>query len=457
MEAARLDADVAVVGAGFAGLAAARELAAGGLEPLLLDARDRVGGRVFDRPIGDGAVMELGAGFVGPGQDRMLALTEAVGVETFQTHTGGRNLLESGGRYIRYRGTIPRLRPLALLDAGQTMFRLDRLARRVEREEPWRTRRAEELDGQTFSDWIERHVRTKQVRGLLAVPCKTLWGAEPDELSFLYTGAYVRAAGGLNRLLDTPGGAQESRFVGGPHLVARRVAAELGDRVRLESAVVRIEQAEHTARVRTPRRDLIVRRVIVAVPPPLAAQIEFEPPPPPPRAELCRLMRMGALMKCFAVYPEPFWREDGLTGEALSDRGPATITFDTSPPSGSPGVLLGFVGGGEARALSARPEAERGAAVIEGFARLFGERARRPDEWVIQDWPSEPWSGGGPVAYMPPGTMARVGPALRKPHGLVHWAGTETATRWTGYMDGAVRSGERAAAEVLATAGSVSG
>ena len=448
MEGARLDADVAVVGAGFAGLSAARELVAAGLEPVVLEARDRVGGRVFDKPIAEGTVVELGAGFVGPGQDRMLALTEAVGVETYKTYTGGRNLLESGGRHVRYRGTIPRLRPLALLDAGQAMLRLDRLARRVDREQPWRSRRAVRWDGETFAEWIERHVHTGEVQRLLAVPCKTLWGAEPEELSLLYAGAYVRAAGGLNRLLDTPGGAQESRFVGGPHLVARRVAGELGERVRLEHPAVRIEQRDGRVRVRTPTDEVAARRAIVALPPPLTARIEFEPPLSPDRAALTRRMPMGVLMKCFAVYSEPFWRDDGLSGEAVSDRGPATITFDTSPPSGSPGVLLGFVGASEARALEGMSDGDRRQAVLEGFVRLFGPRAAEPDDWVVQDWPSEPWSGGGPVAYMPLGTLARYGAALREPHGLVHWAGTETATRWTGYMDGAVRSGERAAAEV---------
>ena len=444
------DPDVLVVGAGFAGLAAARALAAGGAEPLVIEARDRVGGRVLDHPIGDGAVVELGAGFVGPGQDRMLALTEAVGVEIFPTYTGGKNLLESEGRYMRYSGTIPRLRPLALLDAGQAMFRLDRFARRVEREEPWRTDRASESDSETFAAWIERNAYTQQVRRLLAVPCKTLWGAEPEELSLLYTGAYGRAAGGLNRLLDTPRGAQESRFVGGPNLVARRVAEELGDRVRLESPVARIEQAEHTVRVRTPTDDFLARRTIVALPPPLVDKIEFDPPLSAERQALNQRMPMGRLMKCFAVYPEPFWRDDGLSGEAVSDSGPATITFDTSPPSGSPGALLGFVGAAEADALARMSDAERREAVLEGFVRLFGPRAAEPDDWILQDWPAERWSGGGPVAYMPPGVLTDAGRALREPSGLVHWAGTETATRWTGYMDGAVRSGERAAEEVLA-------
>jgi monoamine oxidase len=440
------EADVAIVGAGFAGLAAARSLVAAGVEPVVLEARDRVGGRVFDRPIGDGAVVELGAGFVGPGQDRMLALARETGVELFPTHTDGKNLLEVGGRHVRYRGTIPRLRPLALLDAGIAQLRVERLARRVEREEPWATPGADRLDSETFASWMRRKVHTEQVRRLLAIPCKTLWGAEPEDLSMLYALAFMRSAGGLAPLLDTAGGAQESRFAGGPQLVARRVAEELGDRVRLSSRVQRIERRGNEVRV----GDVQARRAIVALPPPLAAGIEFDPPLGAARDELAERMPMGALMKCFAIYDEPFWRGDGLSGEAVSDRGPGTITFDTSPPDGSRGVLLGFVGGAEARALVSVGAEERRTAVLEGFERLFGPRAARPDEWIEQVWPSEPWSGGGPVAYMRPGALTAFGPALRQPEGLVHWAGTETATEWTGYMDGAVRSGERAATEVVA-------
>jgi len=454
MENPTLEADVAIVGAGLAGLAAARSLVAAGVDPLLLEARDRVGGRVFDRPIDGGAVVELGAGFVGPGQDRMLALSRETGVELFATHTAGKNLLEVGGRHIRYSGTIPRLRPLALLDAGRAQFKLERLARRIERDEPWNTPDADRLDSETFATWMRRHVLTRQVRRLLAIPCKTLWGAEPEDVSLLYALAYMRSAGGLAPLLDTAGGAQESRFVGGPHLVARRVADELGERVRLSSPVRRIEQREgELLLVRGDATDVRARRAIVAIPPPLAARIDFDPPLAAAREELCQRMPMGMLMKCFAVYDEPFWRDDGLSGEAVSDRGPATITFDTSPPDGSRGVMLGFVGGAEARALVGVGAEERRRAVLEGLERLFGTRAGRPDDWIEQVWPAEPWSRGGPVAYLPTGALTALGRALREPAGLVHWAGTETATEWTGYMDGAVRSGERAASEVVAALG----
>jgi monoamine oxidase len=443
------EADVVVVGAGLAGLAAARTLAAAGAEPVVLEARGRVGGRVFDRALSDAATVEMGAGFVGPGQDRMLELTRAVGVETFPTYTEGSNVVEVRGRVRRYSGTIPRLGPLVLVDAGQTQLKLERMARRVDPEAPWESPRAAALDSQSYASWIRRNVFSRDARNLLAVACKTLWGAEPQDLSLLYVLAYIRAAGGLDPLLDTEGGAQAWRFDGGPQSVAREVAVELGERVVLDAPVTRIEARDGRVAAVSGETRVEARRAIVALPPPLAARIDFDPPLPGFRDQLCQRMPMGSLMKCFALYGEPFWRADGLTGEALSDRGPATIAFDTSPRDGSAGVLLGFVGGSEARALGEAAPEERRRLVLDGLARVFGPRAAKPDGWAEQLWPADPWSRGGPVAYMPPGTLTAFGPALREPVGLVHWAGTETATRWTGYMDGAVSSGERAATEVL--------
>jgi monoamine oxidase len=443
------EADVVVVGAGFAGLAAARSLAAAGAAPIVLEARERVGGRVFDRALSDSTVLELGAAFVGPGQDRMLALAQAMGIETFPTYTEGSNLVEVGGRISRYSGTIPRLSPLTLADIGMTQLKLGRLSRRVDPDAPWSSRRAARQDSRTYAAWIRRNVYTRDARNLLGVASKTLWGAEPEDLSLLYVLAYIRAAGGLDPLLDTEGGAQAWRFAGGPQSVARAVAEELGDRVILGAPVARVEAGAGGVVAIADRVRVEARRAIVALPPPLAGRIEFHPALPGDRARLCQRMAMGSLMKCYAMYDEPFWRDDGLTGEGLSDRGPATITFDTSPRDASAGVLLGFVGGAEARRLGGVAPEERRRLVLDGLVRLYGPRAGSPDAWVEQDWAAEAWSGGGPVAYMPPGALSAFGPALRAPVGPIHWAGTETATAWTGYMDGAVRSGERAAAEVV--------
>ncbi|HEX6116710.1 MAG TPA: FAD-dependent oxidoreductase [Solirubrobacterales bacterium] len=449
MSASR-EADVAVVGAGFAGLAAARAVVAAGAEAVVLEARDRVGGRVVNAEIGDGKVVEMGGQWVGPTQERIAAMAAELGVGTFPTHGDGDNLLRVGGKLRRYSGTIPRLSPLALLDVHLATRRLDRLSARIDPEAPWDTPGAAELDATSVGAWIERTMRSGTARRLMRVAGRTIWGAEPEELSLLHFAFYLRAAGGFEMLTDVEGGAQQDRFEGGSQLVAIRAAEELGDRVLLGAPARRIEHGAAGVTVDADGHRVRARRAIVAVPPPLVGRIEFEPGLPPARRQLAQRMPAGWLVKCVALYDQPFWREDGFSGEALNEAGPVTMTFDNSPPDGSPGALVGFVGGADARRFARLGASERRAAVLGSFESLFGPKARAAERYIERDWAAEEWSGGGPVANFATGGWTASGPALREPVGPIHWAGTETATRWTGYIDGAVRSGERAAAAALA-------
>lgn len=442
--------DVAVVGAGLAGLVAARRVAAGGASVVVLEARDRVGGRVHSEPLGEGKQVEVGGQWVGPTQDRVLELARELGVGTFPTHGEGSNLLELDGKLSRYTGTVPRLSPAVLADIALARRRVDRLARQVVPEAPWRTPSAEQLDAQTFASWLRHGMRTRKARLLMQLAGRTVWGTEPAEMSLLHVLFYVRSAGGFDRLMDTEGGAQQDRLVGGSGLLATELADELGDRVALDASVRRIDDRDPGLVIDAAGVTARARRAIVAVPPPLRSRIEFEPALPPLHVQLAQRMAQGWLVKCTAVYAEPFWRADGLSGEALSETGPASLTFDNSPPDGSPGVLLGFLGGADARRAARLSAGDRRRRVLEGFSRLFGRRAADPERYFELDWAREEWTAGGPTCYMPPGAWTGCGPALREPAGRVHWAGTETATVWNGYMDGAVRSGERAADEVLA-------
>ena len=446
------DCDAVVVGAGLAGLSAARGLRSAGLEVQVLEARDRVGGRTLNHSVGERAedVVELGGQWVGPTQHEVLALAGELGLETYPTHGAGKNLFEDDRRKLRrYSGTIPRLGPLVLADYGWADLRLKRLAKRVDPEAPWSSPDAERLDERTFAAWIRANARTRTARGALEAATRAVFAVETADVSLLHVLFYIASAGGWDDLLDAEGGAQQDRIVGGSQLISLQMAEELGDRIQL-GAPVRSIRADGDGVV---AGEIRARRAIVALPPALAGRIDYQPVLPAARDQLTQRMPMGSVIKCMAIYDEPFWREDGLSGQALSLPGPAQVIFDNTPPNGTPGVLLGFLEGRDARLLGAAPEAERRQAVVGTFARLFGPRAGTPSGYVEKDWSAEPWSRGCYAGVLGPGVWTGYGRALRESVDRVHWAGTETATRWMGYFDGAIQSGRRAAAEVTALEG----
>jgi monoamine oxidase len=443
------EADVVVVGAGLAGLVAARDLVAAGVSVAVIEARDRVGGRLLNAELGDGKVVEVGGQWVGPTQHRVLALASELGVETFPTHARGDNLVEIGGSLRRYQGAVPKINPAVLVDIGRAQYRLDRMARRVPAEAPWRAPRAEAWDAQTMSTWIRRNTVTSAARALLQLAVEAVWAVHPADVSLLHVLFYTRAAGCFDDLVGTEGGAQQDRLVGGSQELAVRLAARLGEVVNLKAPVRRIEQHRDSVTVSSDRGAVGARAAIVAIPPTLCARIAYDPPMPALRDQLTQRMAQGSVIKCMAVYEQPFWRAERLSGQATSVEGPVKVVFDNSPPDGSPGVLLGFLEGRQARELGQWVEGARRRAVIGCFERLFGPAAAAPEGYLEQVWADQEYTRGCYGCLMPPGSWVSLGPALREPVGRLHWAGAETATTWNGYMDGAVRSGESAAREVL--------
>lgn len=438
--------DVVVVGAGFAGLSAARELMRRGTDVVVLEGRDRVGGRSHTGHVA-GIPVDMGGTFVGPTQDAVLALAAELGIPTIPTYHDGANLIRWRGMVRSYRGTIPRLSLGGLLDIGRVRWQFERIARNVPLTEPWTAPRAARLDGQSLGGWLRSVHAGATSRDLLAIMARVTWGCEPDDVSMLHAARYVRAAGGLDRLLDVENGAQQDRFAAGTQQIAEKMAAELGDRVVLDAAVRLIDRHDGGVTVGCEKGRAIARFVIVAIPPAHRAGIEFTPPLPAEYHRLVTCWPQGRLSKAYAAYPTPFWRADGYSGEALSDEGPVFITFDVSPQSDGPGVLLGFV---DARDFDELPAEQRRERALDCFASLFGEQALKPLDYIDHRWGAEGFAAGGPTAAVPPGSWTRYGPWLRRPIGPIHWAGTETADEWTGFLDGAVRSGQRAAAEVAA-------
>ncbi|WP_205876859.1 flavin monoamine oxidase family protein [Mycobacterium camsae] len=438
--------DVVVVGAGLAGLAAARDLTQQGHEVLVLEGRDRVGGRTFSGSVA-GLPIDRGGSFVGPTQDAVLTLISELGLPTVPTYHDGKNVIHWRGAARAYSGTIPRLSLVGLLDIGRLQWQFERISRTVPIAAPWHAKRARQLDGVSLGQWLGMVRATASSRDLMAIMTRVTWGCEPEDVSMLHAARYVRAAGGLDRLLDTENGAQQDLIPGGTQQIADRAAAELGDRVVLDACVRRIDRHGSGVTVTSDQGQAEAGFVIVAIPPAHRAGIEFDPPLPPEYTELTRHWPQGRLTKAYAAYETPFWRAKGFSGQALLDNGPVFITFDVSPNADGPGVLLGFV---DPRAFDSLPAEQRRRDALRCFASLYGEEALNPLDYTDFRWGTEEFAPGGPTAAVPPGSWTKYGKVLRRPVGPIHWAGTETADEWTGYFDGAVRSGQRAAAEVAA-------
>jgi monoamine oxidase len=441
--------DAIIIGGGLSGLYAANMLAVAQQKILLLEAKDRLGGRVQTRHLTADHYADLGGQWVGPGQTHILALLQQYQIPTYPTYCQGKKIIDLEGKVKTYTGLIPKMDWLSLLNLEWAIRKLDAKARQVPLKQPFAAKNAETLSQQSLGEYLHKLAWTASARKVLFAGLETVFACDLNQLSLLHALFYIHSGMGLQKLLSIVEGAQETRIEGGMQKVVDKMAAPILPAIRMESPVLRLEQQNEEVVVTTPVAVYRARRAIVAIPPPLYAQIAWAPALPLSTMQWAKAMYMGTVAKYIALYPTAFWREKGFSGEAVADEiSPFQAVFDSSPADAAYGALLGFAIAERAEQLAGIGEAAATALMLQTFTRYFGPEAANPIHTLAHSWKGEPWILGCYAGMLPPGKLFAAPPNFA-PFGLVHWAGTETASTWNGYMEGAIRAGERAANEVL--------
>jgi monoamine oxidase len=417
----------------------------------VLEARDRVGGRVLNHTLSDGSIVELGGQWISPIQARVSALAAELGLETFPTYEEGTNLTVINDAVRPWQAEDDYgLDDHDREEVERLLAKLDRLAQTISIDAPWESPRANELDSRTLDTWLRENARTEIAFAFWRLLSRAVFGAEPSQMSLLHCLFYAHSGGSMETLIASGDGAQDSRIVGGSGLLSLGLSERLQTDVELTAPVTEIRQSTGGVEVEHARGTVVCRRVVVTLPPTLAGRIRYTPPLPTARDQLTQQIPMGYVIKAQAVYDEPWWRAEGWSGFGISFNGPVSHVFDNSPPDTRCGVLVAFVDGEEGRRVGQMPAPRRRETVLGHLQQFFGRRAAIPSEYVECDWAAEEWTRGCYGGRVGTGVWTALGHAMREPVGRFHWAGAEYAREWTGYMEGALRSGEHVGDEVEA-------
>lgn len=430
-----------MIGAGLAGLVAADDLVARGKQLVVLEARNRVGGRIQSSWV-DGQLVEGGAQWINPGNEQMHELVREAGAELIGPQEGSL-LIRSQGSVVRSQQSPGRgrsLSPFETADLGQGVVRFRRLAQRIVSDPTWTAANQTWL-AQPLSRWIKTNLRTPAAQHDFASALSGVLGAGSSDIAL---GEALEAGNkgvDLESLFTVTGGLKLRRVVGGMHQLIEHLCDQVGERVQLNTTVTRIEQTTDAVVVHTEAGEQIeARTALVTLPPWLAMQLDYSPELPDWRYETLERTTPGAVIKAVVIYPAPWWRESGLSGQMSADEGTIRATFDVTDPGG-PGVLTGMFGGDEAVRMSAVGPEARERAFIDSLASVFGPIARQEHTYVDYDWLADPFTQGCHTPHFAPGIWNMSGQLLAEAAGRVHFAGAEYAPKFNGYLEGALRSG----------------
>ncbi|ELU09171.1 hypothetical protein CAPTEDRAFT_202784 [Capitella teleta] len=456
---------VIVVGAGLSGLCAADLLSKEGITVTVLEANDRVGGRLHTLQDSKCGYVDVGGAYIGPTQDRMFRLMKELKVKTYDVPDIPECIYSFDGKTHRVKDfDSAKLGSsfLNFLDANNFYRKMDKLCSEVPMNAPWLAKNATRWDRMTLAEWQKEILWTKATSREADVFSRVNFAADPHEVSLLWALWYVRGAGGTQRIDYIKGGAQEKKVIGGTQQIPKKIADSLGSNVHLEEPVTHIDYSDDVVTVTTANGNTYTAdHIILALAPSLQRRIIFKPNLPPHRAQLNQRVPMGSCIKTMMYYNVQYWMEKGLGGFAyVIDEdpfvAPVELALDDTKPDGSYPAIIGFVPGCKVSQLSHLTTDERKRLIADEYARVYGiEAMKHPVHYVEKNWSEEPWSGGCYVGHMGPGVMTTVGRYIREPIAQIHFAGTEAATEWPGYMEGAVESGERAAREILHAMGKI--
>ncbi len=441
---------VAIIGGGFSGIAAAKKLHQAGVSFLVLEARERLGGRVYTKQFEQGYYLDFGGQWIGPTQDRMYELCKEHGLTYFETYNQGKNILDLGTKLKTYRGTIPKLDLFSLLNLDWLIRKLEKLARQIDPKAPWSHPKAAEFDSQNLDHFLQANSKTKACYQVIRLGCETIFACDPHEISLLHALFYIRSGTSLECLINVKGGAQQDRIKGGMQTLVEAMAKPFLNQILFQSPVQQIHYSENGVKILGEGFSISASKVILAVPPPLLAQIEFSPALPEAKTNLLQNYPMGRVAKCFMIYDKPFWRELGYSGQSVSDnKTPFQAFYDCSPAGAEKGILMGFVVGSRADRFFAKTKAARKEEMTAVLTRYFGEKAKEAlayEEFTMTD---ETWSKGCYAGLMKVDAWTTFQDSYRQSIPPFYFAGTEAATRWHGYIEGAVLAGESAASEII--------
>ncbi|XP_014675035.1 PREDICTED: amine oxidase [flavin-containing] A-like [Priapulus caudatus] len=400
---------------------------------------------------------DFGGAYVGPTQNRVLRLAKELGLTFYYVNEKELSIDYRKGKRRMYQGTIPPVwNPLVLLDLNNVMREVDAFAKLVPVDAPWSAERAVEWDSMTVKEYISKACWFSCTASVMRLAVSSLLTSEPHELSFLSFLWYIHSGQGILRMANITNGAQERKFVGGAQQLSERMAERLGTRVKLSQPCIRVEQTQNGDYIITTKNNDHYRanHIISAVPQALLNRIEFIPTLPPLKIQLIQRIPMGSIIKTMTFYKTAFWRDYGCCGSVISHNGPVVYCIDDTKPDGSFPCIMGFVVADRARELCGTTPEERKKTICKHYVESFGMKEfMHPVNYAEKNWMEEEYSGGCYTSGMPPGVLTKYGRVLREPFGDIYFAGTESATYWSGYMEGAIQAGERAAREVLAAMG----